>query len=266
MTATNEAWISDSLARLEQLESQREQLAASGRTDALAELDEELKSLYEVLESAAEEEASAANTSPAPATSAASSVPHPAFGPTPTAVASQAPAAFTPAPTFTPAPAAMMQSPFDAPAPMAPPSAMAAPSMMTAPSMDSGDDDVSGGGKGGLIAGLVVVLLAAGGGGWWYMNRAQPAPTTTEAPAGPAKVIQAGAIPEDTQEPDVAKGGEATRTPGITIKEPTPQDDRRPSGPRPSGNTPPRPASKPDKDNRPSINVDASNDPLAGVK
>lgn len=264
MTATNEAWISDSLARLEQLESQREQLAASGRTDALAELDEEIKSLYEVLESAAEEEASAANTSPAPATSATSSVPHPAFGPTPTAaVVSPPPAAFVPAPV-------VVQSPFDAPAApsmMASPAPMSAPpSMMMGTSMDSGDDDVSSGGKGGLIAGLVVVLLAAGGGGWWYMNRAQPTPAAAEAPAGPAKVIQAGAIPEDTQEPDVAKGGEATRTPGITIKEPPPQDDRRSSGPRPSGNTAPRPASKPDKDSRPSINVDASNDPLAGVK
>lgn len=259
MTATNEAWISDSLARLEQLESQREQLAASGRTDALAELDEEIKSLYEVLESAAEEDASAANTSPAPAASVATSVPHPAFGPTPTPAVSPAPAAFVPAPA--------MHSPFDAPA-MAPMSApiSAPPPMMMGASMDAGDDDVSGGGKGGLIAGIVVVLLAGGGGGWWYMNRAQPTPVTTEAPAGPAKVIQAGAIPEDTQEPDVAKGGDATRTPGITIKEPPPQDDRRPSGPRPTGSTAPRPASKPDKDNRPSINVDASNDPLAGVK
>jgi hypothetical protein len=266
MTATNEAWISDSLARLEQLESQREQLAASGRTDALAELDEEIKSLYEVLESAAEEEASAANNSPVPATSAASSVPHPAFGPTPTALASHAPAAVAPAAAFTPVASPVTQSPFDGAAASAPSRMSAPPSMMSAPSIDSGDDDVSGGGKGGLIAGLVVVLLAAGGGGWWYMNRAQSVPTTTEAPAGPAKVIQAGAIPEDTQEPDVAKGGEATRTPGITIKEPPPQDDRRPSGPRPSGNTAPRPASKPEKDGRPSINVDASNDPLAGVK
>ena len=82
MTATNEAWISDSLARLEQLEAQREHLAQAGRTDALAELDEEIKSLYEVLESAAENDDAAAN-SPGPAQQQPASVPHPAFGPTP---------------------------------------------------------------------------------------------------------------------------------------------------------------------------------------
>jgi hypothetical protein len=36
MSATNEAWIQDSLVRLEQLEAHRQRLAAGGRADELA--------------------------------------------------------------------------------------------------------------------------------------------------------------------------------------------------------------------------------------
>jgi hypothetical protein len=260
MTATNEAWISDSLARLEQLEAQREQLAQAGRTDALAELDEEIKSLYEVLESAAEnEDDAAANTAgPAPA----ASVPHPAFGPTPHIVQAQSAAApaFTPAPEPFAAPVAMQMQP-EAPA--------FTPAPSFAPSMDTSsmvDDEPSGGGKGAIIAVVLVLLVGGGAGAWWFMGRT-PAPEPAAEPAGPAKVIQAGAIPDDTQEPDVAKGGNADRTPSITIKGPA-EDERRPSsGARPSpGSSSSSKPSKPEK-NRPGIKVDDSNDdPLAGVR
>jgi len=264
MTATNEAWISDSLARLEQLEAQREQLAHAGRTDALAELEEEIKSLYEVLESAAENDDAAANSA-GPAQATAQSVPHPAFGPTPAFSAPvsvvQAQSAFMPV--------------AEAPAAYVPPVAMQpelqafqAPAFTPAPSfsssMDPGssDDDSSGGGKGAIIAVLALVLIGGGVGAWWFMGRTPEAAPAAE-PTGPAKVIQAGAIPDDTQEPDVAKGGDATRTPSISIKEPA-ADDRRPAGPRPSGTSTPRPT-KPDK-SRPDIKVDNNDDPLAGVR
>lgn len=278
MTASNEAWISDSLARLEQLEAQREQLARTGRTEALAELDEEIKSLYEVLESAAEEEGTeAANNSPAP------NVPHPAFGPTPSPMVSQMMA--QPQPVAAPQPQySAPQEPvqqYSAPqyaAPQYSPPQYAepqysvpedvevpSPGFAPMPSMDASiGDDEPGGGKGAIIAVAVVVVLALGGGGWWFMNRA-PAAAPVEAPAGPAKVIQAGAIPDDTQEPDVAKGGEASRTPGIVIKQPAAQNDSRPSGPRPSSSSGSSKPSKPEK-TRSDIDVAKGNDPLAGIR
>ena len=263
MTATNEAWISDSLARLEQLEGQRERLAATGQTEALAELEEEIKSLYEVLEAAADDSGGAANTghaaattpswSPSVAAAPAAAVPHPAFGPTPQAVVMAAPAM---APVAT--------SPFDAAPAFAP-----APPMMSAPASTSYDDDADlrGGSKLPLVLGLVVVLGGLGGGGWWYMNRGTPQ-AAVAAPTAPTTVIQAGAIPEDTQEPDVAKGGDASRTPLVPIKEPTASDDpRRPSRPASSGSAGPSRPARPDKgDGRPGIKVDSTDDPLAGVK
>lgn len=261
MTATNQAWISDSLARLEQLESQRERLAASGQTEALAELDEEIKSLYEVLEAAADDSGGAANSghapaaaptpawSPSVAAAPAAAVPHPAFGPTPQAVVAAAPA--------------VAASPFDAPQAFAP----AAPPMAAAPMSSYDDDsDLRGGSKLPLVLGLVVVLGGLGGGAWWYMNRA-PAQAPVAAPSGPTTVIQAGAIPEDTQEPDVAKGGDASRTPLVPIKEPTASDDaRRPASRPSSGSASPRPSRPEKSDGRPGIKVDSSDDPLAGVK
>jgi hypothetical protein len=260
MTATNEAWISDSLARLEQLEAQREHLARAGRTDALAELDEEIKSLYEVLESAAENDDAAAN-SPGPAPMPApASVPHPAFGPTPytAPVVVQAQSA-----AFVPVAEAPVQ--YSAPAAFEPevPAFAPAPSFSSSVDSSMGDDEPSGG-KGAIIAVVLVLLLGGGAGAYWFLGRTPP-PEPAAEPTGPAKVIQAGAIPDDTQEPDVAKGGEADRTPSISIKGPPPADDRRPSGPRPSGSSTSKPA-KPEK-GRPDIKVDNNNnDPLAGVR
>ncbi len=254
MAAGNEAWIQDSLARLEQLESQREQLAASGRTDLLAELDEEIHSLYEALETAADDGASdpAANS------------------PQWSAPAQSSPAPFAVAPA--PAPFAAAPAPFAAaPAPFAEAPQYSAPPVMAPPAVDygsssSGDDDVSTGGKGAVVAIALVVLVALGGGGWWFMNRtAAEAPKPT-APVGEAKVIGAGEIPPDTQDPNVAKGGDASRTPEQIIKERAEQE-RRPAASRPSssssGASRPR---EPEKPTRGPIKVGSSDDPLAGVK
>jgi hypothetical protein len=144
------------------------------------------------------------------------------------------------------------------------PTFASAPSFSSSVDSSMGDDEPSGG-KGALIAIIVVLLAGGGAGAWWFMGRTPEAPPPTE-PAGPTKVIQAGAIPDDTQEPDVAKGGDASRTPSITIKA-APDDDRRPSssGSRPSSSSSTKPA-KPEKGRTDSIKVDSNDDPLAGVR
>lgn len=240
MTATNEAWIQDSITRLEQLEAQREQLRASGRGGAeLAELDEEIRSLYEVLEAAADD-APSANEAPEPAPARAAAV----------------------------QPESPFASPFAA-APIAAPPIHATPSPLSfsQPTIDTSIDDEPKSGNGMLIAVLALVVLGGGGaGGWWYMQK-QQAPAPAAAPAGPATVIQAGAIPEDTQEPEVAKGGDATRTPAQVIKERPDGPDRRPaSRPSSSGSSRPSASSKSDSGRSSGIQGAKDNDPLAGLK
>jgi len=262
MSAANEAWIQDSLARLEQLEAHRQRLAATGHADELAEIDEEIKSLYEVLEAAAAEGAentAAANQMPAPAPrSAWGDVPHPAFGPAP----GMSPSAPVAAPMQSPF-AAPMQSPFAAPEPSAAYAEAPAPSFAS-PSFDASVDDEPRGGSGGIIAVAIVGVLALGGAGYWFLGRPKPVEAPPAAPTD-VQVFKAGAIPDDTQEPQVAKGGEADRTPTVTLKVPD-DNDRRASRPssgnnRPSSRSEPQPAAPGKK-----IKVDASNDPLAGVK
>jgi hypothetical protein len=260
MQAGNEAWIQDSLARLEQLESQRQQLAASGRGDLLAELDEEIASLYEALESAADDgSGQAANT---PQWSAPPQAP---FVPQPVAFAPQ-PAPFTPQP----APFAAQPAPF-APQPVAfaPQPAAFAPIAAPQPTIDYGSSsmDVSdaGGSKAPIIVAAIVAVLAIGGAGAWFMSRGpaeEPKPT---APVGEAKVIQSGEIPPDTQDPNVAKGGDADRTPAQIIKERAQEQDRRPRPSSGSNSGPSRPR-EPDKPTRGPIKGAASDDPLAGVR
>lgn len=240
--AEDEAWIQGSLARLETLEAQRQQLAASGQTAALAEVEEEIHALYEVLESAAGETQEPANMG---------------MGMAP--------------------PMQSMQQPMQAPMSMAPPMqqpmqapmgmGMGAPSMPMDPMAVSSsyglDDDKPSRSPLPFIIGGVVVL-ALGIGGFVVMSgnkdkEAKPAPTE------PAKEIKAGAIAEDTQEPVVAKGANADRTSGTKYKE-TPEEDRsdarRPSSGS-SGVSRPRPTKK-DDDGR-KITVEKSRDPLAGI-
>ena len=54
MTAAEQAWIDNSLERLEALHAEREQVVASGDANKLAEIDEEIASLTEVLEAVAD--------------------------------------------------------------------------------------------------------------------------------------------------------------------------------------------------------------------
>ena len=76
----DEAWIQQSLSRLETLETYKAQVQASGQAVDLSEVDAEIAALYEVLESAAEPEPAA---QPEPATPFAASSPfeQPAYAP-----------------------------------------------------------------------------------------------------------------------------------------------------------------------------------------
>lgn len=219
---TDEAWIEQSLARLESLEAQKAQYEAAGQP-VPAELDEEIGALYGVLESAADE----------------------------------APAA--PAPAAAPAPS--MNDPFAAPAggPV-----IAAPAMSASPaSMDDYDDDFKPKGKGGLFAVVAVVLLAAGGGGYWYMTQ-QKAPEVKPEPQGETKVISASSVPEDTQEPQAAKGGAADKTPGTEIPEGGAEPRRGGGGGGGGGKKTPRKTTK--KDDGRKVKIDSDDrDPLAGI-
>jgi hypothetical protein len=243
--AQDEGWIQGSLARLETLEAQRQQLAAKGQTAALAEVDEEIRALYEVLESAAGEEQAPANTGT------------PALG-------------LAPAPSMAPAPMGMpMQAPVQPMQPMQPPMSMGAPSMAMDPMASStsyaldDDDKPSRGALPFVIGGLVVVALGVGG--FFVMNgsnekEAKPAPTE------PAKEIKAGAIAEDTQEPVVAKGANADRTSGTKYREGSDNDrsDARRSSSGSSGASRPR-SDKKDADDGRKLTVEKSRDPLAGI-
>lgn len=253
MQASNEAWIQDSLARLEQLESQREQLATSGRADLLAELDEEIRNLYEALEAAADDGQSTAANSPQWSAAPVA----PPFAPQPAPFAAPplaaAPVAASP---FAAAPAAFEHAP--------PPAFAAAPQPIDYSS--SSDDDVSGGSKTPIIAAAIVAVLAIGGAGAWYMTRGTAEAPKPTAPVGEAKVIGSGEIPPDTQDPNVAKGGDADRTPAQIIKERAEQADRRPSSRPSSGSSGPSRPREPEKPTRGPIKVGSSDDPLAGVK
>lgn len=258
--AGNEAWIQDSLARLEQLEGQREQLASSGRTDQLAELDEEIRSLYEALESAADDEADDGAANGSPQVSAAEQ----GWG----SDAADVPrAAFAPASAHVVDVAAAPPSPFAA-APPSPFAAAPAPSFAPAPAVDYGssssDEELSTGGKGGVIVVALLVLVGLGGGGWFYLNRTAAEAPKPAAPVGEARVIGASEIPPDTQDPNVAKGGAADRTPAQIIKERAAAEEAR--RPRPSGSSGPSKPREPEKPTRGPIKVGSSDDPLAGVK
>lgn len=254
MTAAQPDWVQQSLARLEALEAQREQLEAAGQHDRLAEIDEEIASLYEVLESVADDDDSDAANAAAPAPAAEGWPPQ--GGPM------EAPAAALAAPVPGPfdAPSPMFAAP--AAAPMEPMQPMAAPS-----SFESYDDidDTPRSSKAPLFILALIVLVGAGVGVAMTMGAKEEAPPPA-APAGPAKVISSSEIPEDTQEPKTAKGADVDQSQGTRFKE-SPggggNDRRASSGSSRSSSRPRSKAEKPSSDR--SIKFDKSKDPLGGV-
>ncbi|MCA9707577.1 MAG: hypothetical protein KDK70_17120 [Myxococcales bacterium] len=231
--AADEGWIENSLARLEALESQREQLASTGQTERLAELDEEIRALYEVLESVAGDGPAAEPEAAVPMVS------------TPMAAPMAAP----------------MSSPIAAvPVGMAP---IGQPSP-AAPSYDGLEDDIKPPRSPAVLILVGLVVIGIGVGAFMALRGGKEEAPPPE-PTGPATVIKAGAIVEDTQEPNVAKGGEADRTRGTNFKE---SPASRDTGSRPrrtgSGGTS-RPRSSGSKDDGRKLDVVDSKDPLAGV-
>lgn len=262
--ATDQAWIENSLARLEQLEAQREQLAASGRTDKLAEIDEEIRSLYEVLESVAEDEPAPAPANVAAPVAAAPIAAAP-MGASPGMAAPAAPMGGAPMTPMTP----MGGGAVGAAQGMAPAPPMGAPGMGD-PMMMGGDvgfdDDVKP--PRSPLPFILIGLLVVGGGGFGaYKAFIEKKPEPKQEYTGPATVIKAGAVAEDTQEPQVAKGADADRTEGTNFKEGSSSDDasktkRRTGG----GSSRPRNSGRGKKDDGNKVDFAKSDDPLAGVK
>lgn len=249
MTAAEQVWIDNSLARLEELHAQRDQVEAAGQLDRLAEIDEEIVSLTEVLESVAD-----------------------ASGPINVAANAPEPSAGDPYAAAPPAPALVPvdYDPFAAPPPN-PAAAVPAQQGYGGPSgpmaVDVADDaDFSGGSKTPLIVGLLVLLVAGGVGAFFAMSgvsdrEAKPAPPQE------AKVITATEVPEDTHEINAAKGQDADRTPTADLtasssKRPSKSNRRNDHGRRKSSNRQGRKGSG-GKDR--ALNLGKSRDPLGGL-
>ena len=208
-------------------------------------MEEEIRTLYETLESVADDgPVEPANQAPPPALAVAPAA-------SPFAAAPASPFAAGPASPFAAAPSFAT-----APRPMQPMQPMLSDSL--------GEDlDVEPTrSKAPVFAVAAVFIAGLGAGGWFLANRPAEA-ATTPAAAGDPTVIQAGAIPDDTQEPEVAEGADASRTQGTVIKE-----SRRPA-PRSSGRTRHRSArkapAKPKADSREIELSGKSRDPLAGL-
>jgi hypothetical protein len=246
--AQDEGWIQGSLARLETLEAQRQQLAAKGQTAALAEVDEEIRALYEVLESAAGDEQAPANMGMAPAMSVA---------PPPMSVAPPPMSVAPPPMSVAPAPMGMAPPPMG----MAPTPGMVMEPMPVSSSLEMLDEPKPRSTMPFIIGGVLVAVLGIGGAVVMSSGNdkeARPGPTE------PAKEIKAGAISADTQEPVVAKGADADRTAGTKYRErpEADQPERRSSSGSSSGVS--RPRSKKEDDAR-KLTVEKSKDPLAGI-
>jgi hypothetical protein len=256
MNAAQPDWVQQSLARLEQLEAQREQLEAAGQIDRLAELDEEIASLYEVLETVAEDDdAGAANVGAAAPMHAA-----PQWAPQAAPMAAPAAALAAPVPGPFDAPAPYSAPMMEAPVSVAPPAAFGGESFS---SYDDGDDAPRSSKAPLVILGLLVIV-GAGVGVAMTMGTKEEAPPPAE-PAGPAKVISSSEIPEDTQEPKAAQGLDVDQSEGTRFKESAKgaEPAKRPS----SGSSRPssRPSSKSSSSDDRSIKFDKSKDPLGGV-
>jgi hypothetical protein len=219
-------WIEESLARLESMEQERDEhekaLESTADADALRmhsesidRLDEEIKQLYAALEAVAEEGDDeeeeddvddVIRTSPFERDEPAAA-PAPEPEPEPEPAPAAAPVEDLPDDPFA-VPSAAAAAPAAA-APAAAP-AFADPAPMA---MDAGFDEPKGGGAGKWIV-LVVLLVGGGAGGFFYWKNQQKAAAPPPAAPAEAKVIEATAVPDDTQGPRGAKGQEGvTKTP-----------------------------------------------------
>lgn len=239
MAIGSQEWIEQSLARLEQLEQQREkhekalETAIDGEalrenSEAIDKLDEEIKSLYEALEAVAEEEDEAPaqddDSVQAAVTNQFSREQDAEIGDsqsTPAAVPVADPPLGSPFGGAPASPAAAssgddLGSPFGgAPAPVE-----AAPAINPDfAATYAGDDDikVKGGAGKWILIGLVLVG-AAGGGGYYFYNQQKKNEPPPPVEKGPVKVIEAGEVPPDSEGPQGAKGADVDATPIEDLK------------------------------------------------
>jgi hypothetical protein len=183
-----EGWIERSLQRLEWLEADRERLVAEGPSAAakLAEYDTETATLYEALELAADdaEEEPAAPVACVDADDTLIFIEH---------------VGWTTFRDLEPLPAAVAPSP--------------EPDFVV-------DDAWSGGSTGWrwILPAAAALLVCVGLGTWLALRPGEAvASTSVEQVATTPEAIEAAAIPEDTQEPDAARGVDAERTPSTGL-------------------------------------------------
>ncbi len=205
MEVGSQEWIEGSLARLETLEAERAQheqaietvddpAQLKRHTDALDRLDREIKALYAQLEAVAGEDEDSEDT-PQEARETIGdeerSAPHAAAAPSSAFAAAAASLASPPA---APVSAPMGSGGFG--------------------SSVSVDDDIKPAGGAGKWVFLGLVLLAGiGTGGFFLWQNMQKEKPAEKAPAEPEQVIKASTVPDDTEEPNAAKGGDATKSP-----------------------------------------------------
>ncbi len=239
----SQEWIEASLARLEELEGTREALAASddGDLNEIARLDAEIAELYGQLENVAEdEEEEEEELAAAPVAAAPAPAPEPEPEPEP----------------------AFEDNPFGAPAAAAAPAAAVGDAFAASGFADSYADVGDYKPKGGAGKWIVLVLLlGAGAGGffWWQGQQKAKDAEAAEAAAVPAeeKVIQAVAVPEDTEDLKTAKGQEVDRLPGAEVE----QKKRRTGGSGGRSGSYPTTKKNPREDGR-SIKLGDNDDPL----
>ncbi len=265
MTTASDEWIQQSLARLEELEEQRQQhesaleaatevAALQQHSQALEQIEAEMANLYERLEAVAgdgddseevEPEAPAPEPAPSPAVS-------PAATPAGFGAAPAAPAGFS---TPTPAPPAGFSAPSPAPGFSSPsPAGFASPSPY---SPSAGMDDFDTPKKGGAAKwGLLIALLLGGGaiGGYIFVSQ-NNAESEEPTKAGPAKVIGGGVVPPDTQGPKAPKGN-VDSSEGTQFKK-----GNRPRGGGGGGGG----GSKTKKKKKKTYEITNTDDPLAGI-
>lgn len=240
MAIGSQEWIEQSLARLEQLEQQREkhekalETAIDGEalrenSEAIDKLDEEIKSLYAALEAVAEEEDEAPEDEEAGQSAVTNQFSREADAEigdsqsTPAAIPVADPPLGSPfdGPPASPT-AATTSDVGDLGSPFGGPPAAVEPAPAINPDFAStyaGDDDikVKGGAGKWILIGLVVVG-AAGGGGYYYYNQQQKNAPPPPVEKGPVQVIEAGEVPPDSEGPQGAKGADVDKTPVQDIK------------------------------------------------
>ena len=297
MSIGSQEWISESLARLETLEQERDAHEAElerandadalrAHSEAIDRLDEEIRRLYAALEAVAAEDddAEADDAEPADEATATNEFQREAANPmdpsgnapfgasqptdllpsepaSPFAAAPASPFAAAPASPFAAAPA----GPFAA-APGQVASAATEPAPGFAPAADFADyasemdDEISsGGGKGKWLVAALGVAAVAGVVAWTQMGRAPAAPAPVATSPAEVQVIKASAVPPDTQGPKSAEGADVSQTPEREYT----KSERR-SAPRArsrsGGNRPQREAAQPEDSRK--LEVGAGSDPF----